>query len=60
MPRRVELASPPGVDPLATASLRTLLRHTALPAKEIVAESLHIAGELCIYTNDQIHLVELP
>ena len=44
----------------AMAAARALLRHTELSAKEIANEALRIAGELCIYTNDQIHLVELP
>lgn len=44
----------------ALAAARALLRHSGLPAKEIATEALRIAGELCIYTNDQIHLVELP
>jgi len=44
----------------ALAAARALLRHTALPAKEIAEASLRIAGELCIYTNDRIHLLELP
>ncbi|NNL67004.1 MAG: ATP-dependent protease subunit HslV [Myxococcales bacterium] len=44
----------------ALAAARALLRHTELPAREIVTEALRIAGELCIYTNDQIHMLELP
>jgi len=44
----------------ALAAARALLRHTTLPAKEIAEASLRIAGELCIYTNDRIHLLELP
>jgi len=44
----------------ALAAARALLRHTALPAKEVAGEALQIAAELCIYTNDRIHLVELP
>jgi ATP-dependent HslUV protease subunit HslV len=31
-----------------------LLLHSALPAAEIVRQSLSIAGELCIYTNQNI------
>jgi len=34
-----------------------LLAHTALSAPEIVRRSLEIAGELCIYTN-QNHTIE--
>jgi ATP-dependent HslUV protease subunit HslV len=43
----------------ALAAARALLRHTALPAAEIARESLRIAGEICIYTNEQIAVEEL-
>lgn len=36
-----------------------LLRHSSLSAKEIVEESLKIAGNICIYTNTNISLEEL-
>jgi ATP-dependent HslUV protease subunit HslV len=38
----------------AQAAARALLEHTELPAAAIVKEALLIAGELCIYTNDQL------
>jgi ATP-dependent HslUV protease subunit HslV len=38
----------------AQAAARALLAHTELPAAAIVKEALTIAGELCIYTNDQL------
>ena len=38
----------------ALAAARALLGHTALPASEIVRQALSIAGEICIYTNQQI------
>lgn len=38
----------------AAASARALLRHSNLPAGEIVRESLLIAAGICIYTNEQI------
>jgi ATP-dependent HslUV protease subunit HslV len=41
----------------AQASARALLQHTALPPAQIVKESLTIAGDLCIYTN-QTHVIE--
>ena len=41
----------------AQAAARALLENTQLPAAEIVKKSLEIAGELCIYTN-QNHSVE--
>jgi ATP-dependent HslUV protease subunit HslV len=44
----------------ALAAARALLRKTALSAPEIARESLGIAAEVCIYTNDQIQVVQLP
>ena len=41
----------------AQAAARALLDHTAMAPAEIVARSLGIAGELCIYTN-QNHVIE--
>ena len=41
----------------AQAAARALLEHTALSAAEIVKQSLAIAGDLCIYTN-QHHVIE--
>jgi len=41
----------------AQAAARALFENTALPAAEIVAKSLAIAGDLCIYTN-QHHVIE--
>ena len=41
----------------AQAAARALLEHTAMPPAEIVKQSLTIAGELCIYTN-QHHTIE--
>jgi len=38
----------------ALAAARALLSHTSLPATGIVREALSIAGEICIYTNQQI------
>jgi ATP-dependent HslUV protease, peptidase subunit HslV len=43
----------------ALASARALMKHTDLSAKEIAAESLKIAGEICIYTNSEIVVEEL-
>ena len=42
----------------AQAACKALLDNTELPAKEIVAKSLAIAGEICIYTN-QNHSIEV-
>jgi ATP-dependent HslUV protease subunit HslV len=41
----------------AQASARALLAHTDLPPEQIVKRSLEIAGDICIYTN-QNHIVE--
>ena len=42
----------------AQAAARALLEHTAMAPTEIVKKSLEIAGELCIYTN-QNHTIEV-
>jgi ATP-dependent HslUV protease subunit HslV len=42
----------------AQAAARALLEHTQLSAQDIVKQSLVIAGELCIYTN-QNHTIEV-
>lgn len=41
----------------AQSAARALLENTELPPAEIVKKSLSIAGELCIYTN-QNHMIE--
>lgn len=41
----------------AQAAARALSEHSALSAHDIVAQSLKIAGEICIYTN-QHHVIE--
>jgi ATP-dependent HslUV protease subunit HslV len=40
--------------PYAQAAARALLAHTNLSPAEIVRQSLGIAGELCIYTNQNL------
>jgi ATP-dependent HslUV protease subunit HslV len=44
----------------ALASARALSRHTQLDAEAIVRESLQVASEICIYTNENIQVVSLP
>jgi len=44
--------------PYAQAAARALLDNTALPAADIVKRALTIAGDLCIYTNQQ-HVIEV-
>jgi ATP-dependent HslUV protease, peptidase subunit HslV len=46
--------------PYATAAARALRRHSDLSASEIVRESLTVAAEIDIYTNNNIILEELP
>jgi ATP-dependent HslUV protease subunit HslV len=41
----------------AQAAAAALLNHSELSARDIVAESLKIAGQICIYTN-QNHIIE--
>ena len=43
----------------AQASAKALLENTQLSAKEIVEKSLHIAGDICIYTNQNITIETL-
>jgi ATP-dependent HslUV protease subunit HslV len=43
----------------ALAAARALTRHSSLSASDIVKESLKIASEICIYTNDRIIVEEL-
>ena len=38
----------------ATAAARALLKHSGLTAEEIVREALGIAGDICIYTNNDV------
>lgn len=40
--------------PYALAAARALLRHTALTPAEIAEQALHIAADLCVYTNHEI------
>jgi ATP-dependent HslUV protease subunit HslV len=43
----------------ALAAARALKDHSELPAGEIVRRALEIAGEICIYTNQAITVLEL-
>jgi ATP-dependent HslUV protease subunit HslV len=43
----------------ALAAARALAKHTSMSAREIVTEAMRLAGELCIFTNDQIAIEEL-
>jgi ATP-dependent HslUV protease subunit HslV len=43
----------------ALAAARALMENSDLPARAIAEKSLRIAGQICIYTNDQITVEEL-
>jgi len=43
----------------ALAAARALLKHTPLSAGEIAKEALSVAGEICIYSNQNIIVEEL-
>ena len=43
----------------ALAAARALMENTELNAREIAEKSLRIAGQICIYTNDNIMIEEL-
>ncbi len=43
----------------AISAARALDKHADLTPKELVQESLEVAGELCIYTNKNIKILEL-
>jgi ATP-dependent HslUV protease subunit HslV len=43
----------------ALAAARALKQNSDLEAQEIVRKALEIAGEICIYTNQQISVLEL-
>jgi ATP-dependent HslUV protease subunit HslV len=45
--------------PFAQAAALALLRNTDLGAREIVEKALNIAGEICVYTNQNIVIEEL-
>src|ERR687894_2011494 len=43
----------------AQAAAKALVRHSALEARAIAEQSMHIASEICIYTNNTITVEEL-
>ncbi|HTZ73862.1 MAG TPA: ATP-dependent protease subunit HslV [Candidatus Aquilonibacter sp.] len=45
--------------PYALASARALVKHTKLSAKEVAAEAMRLASEICIYTNANFSIEEL-
>jgi ATP-dependent HslUV protease subunit HslV len=44
----------------ALSAARALVRHTSLSAEDVARESLLVAAEICIYTNDRINIVTIP
>jgi len=45
--------------PYALSAARALCRHTELDARTIVEQSLQIAGDICVYTNQNLTIEEL-
>lgn len=45
--------------PFALAAARALTRHTRMDARKIIEHAMQIAGEICIYTNDNVSIEEL-
>jgi len=46
--------------PYAQAAALALLQNTNLDARDIAEKALHIAGDICVYTNHNILIEELP
>ncbi len=45
--------------PYALSAARALAKHTTLSPRAIVEEALHIAGQICIFTNEHLVIEEL-
>lgn len=45
--------------PYALSAARALVRHTTMTARQVAEEALGIAGEVCIYTNQNIVVEEI-
>ncbi|MEM6274550.1 MAG: ATP-dependent protease subunit HslV [Myxococcota bacterium] len=43
----------------ALSAARALIQHSELGAREVASAAMKIASDLCIYTNDQIDILEL-
>jgi ATP-dependent HslUV protease subunit HslV len=46
--------------PFAQAAAMALLRNTDLEARDIVEKALQIAGDICVFTNQNVRIEELP
>jgi ATP-dependent HslUV protease subunit HslV len=44
----------------ALAAARALVKHSSLSAAEVVREALTIAGQICVYSNTNLQIEELP
>ena len=45
--------------PFALAAARALAQHSQLDARQIATEAMKIAGDICIYTNENLTIEEL-
>jgi ATP-dependent HslUV protease, peptidase subunit HslV len=45
--------------PYALAAARALVKHTDLSARQVVDEALHLAADICIYTNHNLTILDL-
>jgi ATP-dependent HslUV protease subunit HslV len=43
----------------ALAAAKALLKHTKMTSKEIATEAMAIAGEICIFTNNNLTVEEI-
>jgi ATP-dependent HslUV protease subunit HslV len=44
--------------PYALAAARALMAHTTIAPRDVVKQALTIAGDICVYTNTNITVVE--
>ncbi len=44
----------------ALAAARVLIKHTEMDARAIAEEAMRTAADICVYTNDQLTIEELP
>ncbi|MDP8982539.1 MAG: ATP-dependent protease subunit HslV [Acidobacteriota bacterium] len=54
-----DIASIGSGGPFAKAAATALIENTQLGAREIVEKAMHIAGKICIYTNESVTFEEL-
>jgi ATP-dependent HslUV protease subunit HslV len=45
--------------PFAVAAATALMRNTKLSSRRVAEEAMHVAGKICVYTNDKIAFEEL-